>query len=897
MFTIKVDDSGATASLNNISQAAGKSSGMFSMLHDSVLKMGRCAFAVDNINQALQTLSSNLDNAIAPGATLNTSMADLSAVAGVTGKGLKMIEGYARDTAKTFGGSAAQSVESYKLILSQLSPEIAKVPIAMAEMGKHIAITSKTMGGDTRAAAEVLTTAMNQFQVSTADPIKAADTMGRMMNIMAAAAKEGSAELPAIKSALEQSGMAAKAAGISFAETNAAIQVLDKAGKKGSEGGVALRNMFATLSQGRFLPKDVQAELTAAGVNMNILTNQSLGLTERMKPLQSIMGDTALVTKLFGRENSNAAIALLSGLKEVDRYTSAIQGTNTATEQAGIIMDSYAEKMSRQQAWLDDLKIGFFNLAGGAIQGFKILVSAVQGLTPILMGMNAAYCLSETAIAKVIGLKTKALWNNTTAMVGNIKASVSSVGAMGFYNVMTLASVGITYAFSAAIKSVGKAIYAIPIIGWIAAGITLIVTAFKILWEKCEGFRRILFATGEVFKAVFHNIGVVVKVLWENILKPYFMFWWDFSKTVAGGIWSAMQWCWNGIVSGFQAVGSFFVTLWNGVISGVTTVSDFFTGIWSWLQDSAGGVATFISSAFSIIVAPIKALFGGVWDFVGGIFDKIGNAFSKLFSWIGKLWNKLFPKDSFKDLGDAANVGLAKGSESWQKSQEQKKLENKGGVIESPQIESPATFKSGEKTKKVITPSSVGSGKVVNLNNVKGSTSYGAIASKLAPVRIGGLSSENKMQTKTLAGLNTAQMDKVASKQNYQIQPKQTNWLQDIGLNVRNIAAGIGLLVSVNSLASTPVALSDAKISSGLMTQHTVIDPIQQTLSETRVSTDVITPSIGAHQAKGTDKKQIRFDKFCDQIVINMPVGTTEDQVEHFYQMVMKRLNSETNEI
>ena len=35
--------------------------------------------------------------------------------------------------------------------------------------------------------------------------------------------------------------MAAKGAGVSFEETNAAIQVLDKAGKKGAEGGVALR--------------------------------------------------------------------------------------------------------------------------------------------------------------------------------------------------------------------------------------------------------------------------------------------------------------------------------------------------------------------------------------------------------------------------------------------------------------------------------------------------------------------------------------------------------------------------------------------------------------------------------------------------------------------------------
>ncbi|MEG1762638.1 MAG: phage tail tape measure protein, partial [Bacteroidales bacterium] len=162
--------------------------------------------------------------------------------------------------------------EAYKLVLSQLSPEIAKVPSALSSMGTSISTLSKTMGGDVAGATEVLTTAMNQFQVSTDDPIAAASEMSRMMNVMAAAAQAGSAELPQIKAALEQCGMASKGANVSFAETNAAIQVLDKAGKKASEGGIALRNVLATLSQGRFLPKDVQQELVAAGVSVESLT-------------------------------------------------------------------------------------------------------------------------------------------------------------------------------------------------------------------------------------------------------------------------------------------------------------------------------------------------------------------------------------------------------------------------------------------------------------------------------------------------------------------------------------------------------------------------------------------------------------------------------------------------
>ncbi len=83
-----------------------------------------------------------------PGLQLSSSMADLSAISGVTGESLKEIEGYARANAKAFGGDAAQSAEAFKLILSQLSPEIAKTPAALKAMGETVSVTSKLMGGD-----------------------------------------------------------------------------------------------------------------------------------------------------------------------------------------------------------------------------------------------------------------------------------------------------------------------------------------------------------------------------------------------------------------------------------------------------------------------------------------------------------------------------------------------------------------------------------------------------------------------------------------------------------------------------------------------------------------------------------------------------------------------------
>ncbi len=430
IFKITSDAEKVSAGMNKLNANVEK------IQHSTVVmdKAFKTAFA--NVNQGISTIkltsiidqvdkvANGLNTLNRPGMELSSNMYDLQSITGVAGEKLKEIEGYARKNALTFGGEASDGVESYKLILSKLTPEIAKVPKALQSMGDNVSITSKLMAGDTVGATELLTTAMNQYQVSTEDPIQASKEMTKMMNTMAAAAKEGSAELPEIKAGLEQSGMAAKAANVSFEETNAALQVLDKAGKKGSEGGVALRNVMAKLSEGRFLPKDVQKELSHAGVSIDTLGNKNLSLAERMKPLRKIMGDNALVTKLFGTENSNAALALISGINEQERLTAAITGTNTAYDQAAIVMDSPAEKNKRLQAQIDDFKISLFNASNGLMGYASVLGETardVSDLLPLLSGMSTVI---STLASKQ---KLLAVWTNVVSAATSVWSAVQTV--------------------------------------------------------------------------------------------------------------------------------------------------------------------------------------------------------------------------------------------------------------------------------------------------------------------------------------------------------------------------------------------------------------------------------------------------------------------------------------
>lgn len=544
-----------TATINGMTQATGDFSAKVESANNWVGKLSSTLAVVDLARNAFEQIDSAVKTFNASGITLDSQMHDLSAVAGVVGEDLKKIEGYARESAKAFGTDAGVAVEGYKLLLSQLSPELGKFPEALQAMGNSIQITSKLMGNDGVAAAEVLTTAMNQYGISLDDPMEASRKMAEMMNVMAAAGQEGSAELPAIKVALEQCGMAAKAANVSFEETNAAIQILDKAGKKGSEGGVALRNTLAILGQGRFLPKQTQEELAAAGIDINKLADTSLSLKDRLDMLKPVLNDAALFSKLFGMENANAARALVQGSDELGRLTTEITGTASAEEQAAIVMDSYAERQARINQKIEDFKISLFQMTGD----FGIWVGAAMGvltplaqITPLLLGMGRM-------MSWIKGLKWSTMWSRIKVflrasriqmLMMNRELITGQFASNGFLinitratlAVVRFATVGIFQALkglgalllsfittgatsttfatiasgafgafklaaTTACRAVSVAISSIPIIGWIAAAIAALIAIGAYFWNTSAKFRASLKGLWASFKAVFTGLG------------------------------------------------------------------------------------------------------------------------------------------------------------------------------------------------------------------------------------------------------------------------------------------------------------------------------------------------------------------------------------------------------
>lgn len=443
---------------------------------------GRGMTYLNQTAEAIQKIGKSFNDAVQPGIQFEYSTANMSAITSVVGEELNELTEKARNTSIAFGSSADKTMDLYAVLLSKLGPELVKVPEALDIMSQNALTLSKAMNNDLNGAVRALTTNLNQFDVSMDDPIRAAAIMTEQMNIMAAGAQAGASEVTEVAQALEQTGRIAKNAGVSFTEANAAIQILDKAGKKGAEGGVGLRNVLLSISAPTIHATKM---LERAGIKMKEFQDKSKPLAERLKALEKILYNDALMVAIFGKENTASATALIQGIGTLEEYNKQLENTNTAHEQAAIIMDTTAEKIRKQDSWVNDLKVSLFEMV-------KEYVPFIHGLNGVMETISTLG-ITVFAVTQIMSIPWASAWT-TMATVTRVSAT-----------------------------AISTAIYNIPIIGWIALAISALIGLGVYFYNTSAKFRGFLWGCWEAIKtftiAAYEAFNSLLKVI-VTVLNP-----------------------------------------------------------------------------------------------------------------------------------------------------------------------------------------------------------------------------------------------------------------------------------------------------------------------------------------------------------------------------------------
>ena len=295
-------------------------------------------------------------------AEFEKSISALSAITGATGKDLDRLTEASKRIGATTTLSASQAAEAFKLMASA-KPDLLDNLDALERTTEASVTLAEAAGLELPEATKALGEALNQFGAG-------ADQAGKFIDVLAEGARLGSSEIDSTSEALRNAGTVAKLAGLSFAETNAAIQGLAASGVKGSDAGTKLR---ATLIK---LQTQANDEFNPAVVGINAalenLAEANLSVTEK--------------TEIFGERQIATADILMAQRDVVKKLSGELENSLGAAQgQASTRTDNLAGDIKRLTSVFEAIQINLGNkmlpTLRGVIKAFTNVLQVVDRLT------------------------------------------------------------------------------------------------------------------------------------------------------------------------------------------------------------------------------------------------------------------------------------------------------------------------------------------------------------------------------------------------------------------------------------------------------------------------------------------------------------------------------------
>lgn len=354
-------------------------------------------------------------------------------------------------------------------------------------------------------AATYTANALNLFQLN-------GDQATHVADALAQAANATTADVGDFGMALTQGGSAAKAAGLSFDETVAALEALASAGIKGSDAGTSLKAALTQLASPTKKAQGVMDELGLsffdAHGDMKPLVDISAMLQDRMKGLtreQRLQAATTLV----GTDGMRALLSLYdAGPTKVKGFEDGLAKQGTAAEVAAKKQDNLKGKIENLKGSVETAAIAlgeellpyleqgaekvtdFINsaAASGDISAFgKDIVGAMKAVVDVA-GQG------EAAIATFIGE-----WQNGVGIGGQVRdvfTQVAGAAANAAPTIEGLASAGASALGIILPLALGVAQFAASILNS-QAGVALLVGVVGALTGRMAAL-AVLWAVGQI---------------------------------------------------------------------------------------------------------------------------------------------------------------------------------------------------------------------------------------------------------------------------------------------------------------------------------------------------------------------------------------------------------------
>lgn len=295
-----------------------------------------------------------------------------------------------------------------------------------------------------------------------------------------------------------------------------------------------------------------------------------------------------------------------------------------------------------------------FAAAGGLIERFLSDISPLLGaIEPFVAGFVAGFTATREIVADVFGelldwlgpteggLRGLATWlgENETLMrdLGAILGTV--IAAFTTWRLVTLGVTAANWLLTTSFRAIGVAIRSIPVIGWIIAGLTLLVVVIRQLWENSETFRRIVTTAWDRVSAAFETARDIAQDVfgdlgdaWSELTDGV-----DFADSMSAawgrlttafetgwglieGVFTSLREGWSTLVDGARDSG-LLATIWEGIQDGAQTMWAIAGPIFDELIETVGFLADLVSGERSL--SDLGELISGWTDTLVGVGGEI----------------------------------------------------------------------------------------------------------------------------------------------------------------------------------------------------------------------------------------------------------------------------------
>ena len=601
--------------LRRLQEEAASTSVALSKIDQAGKKMEAFGDSVTQAGQAIMPASMAVAGlgaaAVKTAADFDAGMSKVAAISGATGDDLDALRDKAREMgAKTkFSASEAASAMEYMAMAGWKTEDM----LGGIEGIMNLAAAS---GEDLATTSDIVTDALTAFGLTAQDSAHFAD-------ILAAASSNANTNVAMMGETFKYCAPIAGALGFSAEDVAEAIGLMANAGIKSTQAGTALRTIMNNLS----------GEVKITGKALGEVTIATTNTDGSMRDLSDILADCrGAFSQLSESERAQAAEALvgknaMSGFlalmnaapEDIEKLSTAIENCDgTAAQMAETMQDNLAGQLTILKSQLEELAISFGEMLMPAI---RAIVSKIQAFVDKLNGMSE----SQRKAVLTIGLIIAAL-GPLLVILGTV---ISKVGTamQGFVKLATgVKKLGVAVKAGTGIfDKLGAALGGIsgPVLAVIAV-ITVLVAAFKHLWDTNESFRNAI-------TAIWNGIVSKIQIFCQGIVDRLNALGFEF-----GSIVDVLKSLWDGLCQFlapvFEAAFSVVSTVLGSVLNVITGLLDvfigLFTGNWSQMWDG------------------VKEIFSGVWDAITGLFDTALNLMKSLaetvFGWFGTTWESVW---------------------------------------------------------------------------------------------------------------------------------------------------------------------------------------------------------------------------------------------------------------